>query len=120
MQFEVRFYFQEGDETAKPFLTFLEELANTQPAVHDLLVAGLIKLANRSFHGPPLTELVDSGEGIFELRVGRANIARGFFFFRSGRQIVVTNGYVKKRQKVDRTELDRARRYKRDWESRYP
>jgi len=32
--------------------------------------------------------------------------------------IVVTNGYVKKKQKLDAGELARARAYRRDWEER--
>ena len=55
-----------------------------------------------------------------ELRVGRANIARVFFFFRPNREIVVTNGYVKKAQKLDPEEIVRAERYKAYWERRYP
>jgi len=64
--------------------------------------------------------MVDAEHGILELRVGSANIARAFFFFRQGQRIVVTHGYVKKRQKVDPRELERARRYKQDWEGRVP
>jgi len=52
--------------------------------------------------------------------VGHANIARAFFFFQRGQAIIVTNGYVKKRQKVDPAELQKARDYKRDWEARFP
>ena len=40
------------------------------------------------------------------------------FFFRQGREIIITNGYVKKQQKVDTRELERARMYKKDWEER--
>jgi Phage derived protein Gp49-like (DUF891) len=69
-------------------------------------------------HGPPLTELVDQKYDIFELRIGDKNIARVFFFFRQGREIIMTNGYVKKQQKVDTRELARARTYKKDWEER--
>ena len=55
---------------------------------------------------------------IFELRIGDKNIAHVFFFFRQGQEIIMTNGYVKKQQKVDTGELERARTYKKDWEER--
>ncbi len=58
-------------------------------------------------------------DAIFELRIGDKNIARVFFFFRQGQEIILTNGYVKKQQKVDTGELERARRYKKDWEERH-
>lgn len=54
---------------------------------------------------------------MFELRVGRTDIAR--VFFQPNQEIVCTNGYVKKSQKVDPGELARAERYKADWERRH-
>jgi len=42
--------------------------------------------------------------------VGKTNIAR-VFFFQPGQEIIVTNGYVKKRQKLDQDELQRAQRH---------
>jgi hypothetical protein len=118
MEFAVRFYATpQGD---KPLAEFLRALRTKHAALHSLIVGGIKKLEQRRHHGPPLTELVDSDHGIFELRVGDTNIARVFFFFRPGREIILTNGYVKKSQKVDRNELELARRYKQDWEKRYP
>jgi hypothetical protein len=51
---------------------------------------------------------------------GRTDIARVFFFFRPNQEIVCTNGYVKKTQKLDPSELAKAERYKADWEQRHP
>ena len=42
----------------------------------------------------PLTAPVLGSPGIMELRVGRTDIARVFFFFQPNREIVCTNGYV--------------------------
>lgn len=116
MEFEV--VFSTDSQGRTPVLAFLEELRATQPSLHRLIVAGLSKLRDRAYHGPPLTEQIDGEAGIFELRVGRTNIARVFFFFQPGRRIVVVNGYVKKQQRLDRRELERARRARRDWEER--
>jgi len=114
MQFSVRFY--NDAEGNKPVLAFLESLRKQDPILHKLVVAGIKKLEMSERHGPPLTRLVDQKYDIFELRIGDKNIARIFFFFRQGREIILTNGYVKKQQKVDTGELARARIYKHDWE----
>ena len=116
MQFSVRFY-NDADGN-KPVLAFLEGLRKHDSILHKLVVAGIKKLEMRERHGPPLTRLVDHKDDIFELRIGDKNIARVFFFFRQGREIILTNGYVKKQQKVDARELERARTYKKDWEQR--
>lgn len=87
--------------------------------MHALVVAGLITLRDGNRHGPPLTTCVDRKDKIYELRVGHADIARAFLFFEQGAVIIVTSGYVKRRQALDQRELDRARRYKADWEERH-
>ena len=40
-----------------------------------------------------------------------------FFFY--GSKIVVTNGYIKKEQKTPNYEIDRAKKYKQDYERRH-
>src|SRR6184192_1027534 len=114
MQFSVRFYYDA--EENKPVLAFLEGLRKQDRILHKLVVAGIKKLETSERHGPPLKQLVHQKDDIFELRVGDKNIARVFFFFRRGREIILTNAYVKKQQKVVTRELARARTYKQDWE----
>ncbi len=116
MQFSVRFYYNVDGN--KPVLAFLEDLRKQDSILHKLVVAGIKKLETSERHGPPLTKLVDQKYNIFELRIGDKNIARVFFFFQQGQQIIMTNGYVKKQQKVETGELERARTYKKDWEER--
>jgi phage-related protein len=116
MQFSVRFYYDINGN--KPVIAFLEEVRKQDRILHKLVVAGIKKLEMSERHGPPLTELVDQKYDIFELRIGDKNIVRVFFFFRQGREIIMTNGYVKKQQKVDTRELARACAYKKDWEER--
>lgn len=86
--------------------------------LHKRVVAGITKLEASERHGPPLTQLIDQKEALLELHVGNENIARVFFFFQRGQQIIITNGYVKKQQNVDARELERARTCKQDWEQR--
>lgn len=67
---------------------------------------------------PPLAKHLD--DGIFELRSKQSsNIVRSLFFFRAGRRIVVTHGFVKKSNKTPRGEIDRAKRYREDWIRRF-
>ena len=117
MDFRIEFYVTAQGHT--PLAAFLAELSLKQPALSRAVNAGLDKLRSSDNHGPPLTQQVDPDVGILELRVGNRDIARVFFFFRPGRLIVCTNGYVKKAQKLDPEELARARRYKADWEARH-
>lgn len=114
MRFAVAFYqTADGDE---PVSDFLDDLRRTQPALHRLLIAKIELLEDSRWHRPPHTEKLE--DNIFELRIGRKDIARVLFFFAVGRTIILTNGYVKKQQKLDPRELARAREYKRDWERR--
>ena len=56
-------------------------------------------------------------DGLFELRTKfGSDITRVFYFFFVGQKVVVTNGFVKKSQKTPRREIERALRYKRNWE----
>ena len=59
------------------------------------------------------------GNGIFELRIKFFNdISRIFYFFYSGKKIIVTNGFIKKTQKTPEGELALAKKYKLDYEQR--
>ena len=59
-------------------------------------------------------------DGIFELRIKFASdISRIFYFFYVGNKIVVTNGFIKKTQKTPSNELEKARKYKLDYERRH-
>ena len=61
------------------------------------------------------------GDGIFELRVQfSSDITRFFYFFYAGNKIIVTNGFIKKSQRTPPAELEKAKRYKQDYERRHP
>lgn len=118
MEFRITFYRTASDET--PMLEFLESMRLKNATLHKLIVAGIAKLRIRDNHGRPLTARIEGSSGMIELRVGHADIARVFFFFRPNSEIVCTHGYVKKAQRLDPSELARAERYKTDWEQRFP
>ena len=65
----------------------------------------------------PLVKPVE--DGIFELRtqVGN-NVTRVFYFFFTGKKIVLTNGFTKKTQKTPRKYIELALAYKTDYVQR--
>lgn len=58
-------------------------------------------------------------DGIFELRakVG-SNISRVMYFFFDGGKAILTHGFIKKTQKTPPAEIDRAKRYRKEYFSR--
>lgn len=114
MQFTVEFYeIPDGQPVVEDELEALED---TAPALYDLLVAGLNKLRRREYHRPPLCEPL--GGGLFEVRVGRKDIARAAWFFQTGQRIVVVRCFVKKSQKTPSGELALARKRMAEYLSR--
>ena len=58
-------------------------------------------------------------DGIFEVRAKQgSDISRVLYFFFTGRKIILTNGFVKKTPKTPPGELERAKRYRADFERR--
>ncbi len=115
MEFEVVFYRREdGTEPARDFIDSL------RPKLRAKMNRDLAKLEERNLDlREPYAKSL--GQGLFELRIGQAgDIARAFYFFYEGRRIIVTSGFIKKTRKTPRLEIERARKYKRDWEERRP
>lgn len=55
-------------------------------------------------------------DGIFELRIeSSGNIYRVFFIFDKGDIVVLFNGFQKKTQKTPRTEIEKAKKIKKDY-----
>ena len=55
-------------------------------------------------------------DGIFELRVIFANrISRSFYFYESGKQIIFTHGFIKKKQKTPKSEIEKAKSIRKLW-----
>ena len=72
-------------------------------------------------NGPLLREPYSKylSDGIFELRAkAGSDISRVLFFFYIGRKAVLTNGFVKKTAKTPVSEIERARRYRKDFLNR--
>lgn len=58
-------------------------------------------------------------DGIFEMRgIVGTDISRVLYFFYDGGKIIFTNGFIKTTQKTPKAEIDRAKKYKRDYMER--
>lgn len=105
---EIEFYEESNGDC--PVEEFLENISNNK-----LKIKTLRNIAELSIRGgsakPPLSVYID--DGIFELRTKQgSNIDRIFYFFILGNKVVMTNGYIKKSQKIDSREFERAKRYR--------
>lgn len=55
-------------------------------------------------------------DGIFELRTTMgSNTSRVLYFFVAGDRAILTHGFVKKTQRTPRREIERAKRYRKDY-----
>ena len=109
-QFEVEFYKNEkGEMPAKEFLFGLDSKMRAKM---------LSNIAVLKDNGYKLREPYSKhlGDGIFELRakVG-TDISRVMFFFYIDRRIILTNGFIKKTQKTPRSEIAKAKKYRKDF-----
>ncbi len=110
-KFQVEFYF-----TGAGIIPAKEYLKETPLDVR-VKLAALVKYIAE--HGKifDITKfrLVDAKEKIFEFKpVGH----RFFNFFYEGGRIIITNGYMKKSQKVSRRDLEKAKTMKKDYVGR--
>ena len=104
-------YYQKPDGSV-PVSLFLDELS---PKMQAKLIKeiGLLK-KNGPQLGEPYSKFLN--DGIYELRCQtEGNISRIFYFFISGKKVIMTNGFVKKSEKTPPNELEKAIRYRQDY-----
>lgn len=108
--FKAEFYKTEkGDKPAKDFILSQDKKMKAK-------IFGLVDILEQ--YGNQLREpyskpLVD---GIFELRVKvGSDISRVLYFFYYEGRIILTNGFVKKSQKTPPSEINLAKKYKKDF-----
>ena len=108
------------------FLVQLYEKNNNEVPVKEFIEAQSLDMQMKILHNMEL--LADYGnmlpmpyskplkDGIFELRTKALNgITRILYFFYVDRKIVLTNGFVKKTQKTPPSEIEKAKKYKKDF-----
>ena len=95
-----------------PFESFMDSIEPKMRAkiLRDL---DLLEAFGPALRGPYSKKLNDD---IFELRsISGKNISRTLYFFDTGQTIVVTHGFVKKQRKTPRNQIEKAKRYRKDW-----
>lgn len=112
-EYTVEFYAtKDGREPAKEFIESLDAK----------MIAKLLKIIELlEANGPslriPYSEHL--GDGIFEIRAKQgSDITRVLYFFVVGKKIVLTNGFVKKTQKTPKREIEKAKKFRSDYERR--
>ncbi len=111
---QVEFYEKENGEV--PVSDFLKNIDTKMRA------KAVKEIQILSEHGNRLREPYSKHiqDGIFELRIKFASdISRIFYFFFDGDKIILTNGFIKRTQKTPKEEIEKAIKYKEDYQRRY-
>lgn len=109
-RFEVEFYETEkGVQPAREFLLLLDKKMRAKM----LNVISILQDNGHELREPYSKHI---SEGIFELRakVG-SNITRVLYFFYFDRKIILTNGFIKKTNKIPPKEMEKAKKYRSDY-----
>jgi phage-related protein len=115
MDFTVEFYISANGRC--PVREFLDDLKQSDPGDHAVVLRGLAKLRDSQNHREPLSRAL--GEGLYELRhAGKLN-TRVLWFFLKGRRIVAVHGIRNKGQALAARDIDTARSRMRDWHERH-
>lgn len=108
--FEVIFYEkQNGEIPVEDFLVNLDVKMRAK-------LVGIIEILQEKGNllREPYSKHLD--DGIFEIRgkIG-TDISRVLYFFYHDGKIILTNGFIKKTQKTPKTELEKAKKYRKDY-----
>ena len=112
-KYEIEFFqLENGTEPAKEFI------ASLPPK----MIAKMLRIIDLLEENGPLLRMPYSEylrDGIFEIRAKQgSDISRILYFFVIGRKIILTNGFVKKTMKTPASEIEKAKKYKSDYERR--
>ena len=108
--FELTFY--EKRDGSLPVVEFLDSLPKKMRA-KALREMDILKEYGNELREPYTKYLED---GIFELRIKLgSDISRILYFFYDGRNIVLTNGFIKKTWKTPRGEIEKAKMYRKGY-----
>lgn len=111
--YEMIYYKTEnGKEPIKEFLDSLD----TKIKAKTFRELSLLQNNGRQLREPHSKYIKD---GLFELRIKfSSDISRIFYFFYVDNKIILTNGFIKKTQKTPPREIEKAIKYKNEFEGR--
>ena len=92
-----------------PMIEFIDTLSEQEKAKLYLYIHKFVEMKNNNSR---LSEKISKylEDGIFELRVDFENrTSRSLYFYEENREIIFTNGFIKKTNKTSRNELNKAR-----------
>ena len=110
IKFKVEFYQKEnGEQPVREFLLSLD--VKMRAKMSDMI--SILQDNGNNLREPYSKHISD---GIFELRVKLgSDITRIMYFFYVDGHIVLTNGFVKKKDKTPLSEIEKAKRFRRDY-----
>lgn len=109
-KFKVEFYQKEnGEQPVKDFLLSLD--IKMRAKMSDMIC---ILQENGNMLREPYSKHIS--DGIFELRaISGSDITRVMYFFYVDQRIVLTNGFVKKKDKTPVREIEKAKKFRKDY-----
>ena len=114
--FTLEFY--ETPNRITPLEEFLNDLKMKDKSLFSKVLRDMELLESKeNLLREPYTKPIE--DGIFELRIKQHNnIMRVFFFFVVGKKIILTHGFIKTTEKTPKSEIDKAKDYKKEYEGR--
>jgi phage-related protein len=108
--YDIEFYTKENGKT--PVEEFMDNL-NEKMRTKALREICLLREYGRDLREPHVKYMKN---GIYELRIKTgSNISRVFYFFFSKKEIILTNGFIKKTEKTPPKEINKAIKYKENY-----
>lgn len=107
--------FYEMEDGSHPAYDYINTLSNKMQA-KIYKIAAMLEQTGPQLRMPYSEHLQD---GIFQIRAQQeGNISRVLYFFAVGQRIVLTNGFTKKTTRTPPAEIERAKKYRADYERR--
>ncbi|OGU17154.1 MAG: hypothetical protein A2X61_07845 [Ignavibacteria bacterium GWB2_35_12] len=92
-----------------PMIDFIDSLSENEKSRLYVYIHKFIEMKNNNYRlSEKLTKYLE--DGIFELRIDFENrTSRSLYFYEINREIIFTNGFIKKSTKTPRNEINKAK-----------
>lgn len=97
---------------------FLDFFQKQKPKVKDKIIWTFRLIESIKHVSEDYLKHMEGTDGLYEIRVQQgSDIFRIFFFFDKGNLVVLANGFQKKTQKTPKSEIERALKIKKEYET---